>query len=480
MILIILPNQLFPIKLIKKKIKFITQIVLIEEPRYFTDFKFHKLKLVYHRATMKKYYDDIKKLYKCVYIEFYDVSNSIYNKLNNDKTYYFNPIDHKLSNKFDKLLSKANMIENFNFLIFPKEVYENKNIFYKNNKYYHSEFYKFQRRRLNILMDGDEPVKNKWSFDEDNRKKLPKNIKIPKLQKINKGKCYVEAVKYINTHFKNNYGDVDNFIYPYDTKTSIKWLKHFMVNKLHKFGEFQDAVDKDNNFLFHSAISPMMNVGLLPDFIVVDLVNKYYLKHKTIPISSYEGFIRQVIGWRSYVYSIYLLEPNMHNKNYLGHTKKIGDEYWKGEVGIEPIDNIINNIVSYSYAHHIERLMYLGNWFLLNEKHPKEVYRIFMEWTIDAYDWVMVPNVFGMSQYADGGKMMSRMYFTSSNYIENMSNYKQNSDWSKIWNALYYNFINNNKDILKKNYATARQVTHWKNKTEKDKKLLLDIAKKNL
>jgi len=223
-----------------------------------------------------------------------------------------------------------------------------------------------------------------------------------------------------------------------------------------------------------------MNIGILPDIQVVKITNDYYEKHKaSIPIASYEGFIRQVIGWRNYVYSIYMLEPKMYEENKLNHKNKISEKYWLGTTDIKPIDAIITNIVKYSYMHHIERLMYMGNWFLITQKDPKEVHRIFMEWTVDAYDWVMVPNIMGMSQYADGGKMMTRIYFSSSNYIDKMSNFKRSNDeeWWKIWDAVYYSFINKHYDLLKSNYATARQTIHWKNKSDKEKEELLKLAK---
>lgn len=482
MILIILPNQLFPINLIKKKFANITKIIIIEEPRYFTDFKFHKLKLVYHRASMKKYYDNISNIYDCIYHNFNKITDKLYESLNNKNTYYFNPIDHNLLKKYNKILFNAVMVDNLNFLLTPAEVIQNKNIFYKNKKYHHTLFYKFQRCRLNILIKDNKPIGDKWSYDDENRKVLPKNIKIPSLPKIKKDKYYKEAVEYINKYFPLNYGDTNNWIYPIDTGSAIKFVKNFMLKRLGLFGPYQDAVDINNPFLFHSVLSPMMNIGILPDYIVVDMVNKYYLSHKNIPLSSYEGFIRQVIGWRNYVYSIYLLEPNMYNNNYLSHTKKINNNYWLGNTGIDPIDHIIHNIIKYSYTHHIERLMYLGNWFLINQKDPKEVHRIFMEWTIDAYDWVMVPNIMGMSQYADGGKIMSRIYFSSSNYIHKMSNFKINKNtlWSKIWDAIYYHFINKHQNILKKNYATSRQVAHWINKSSYEKNKLLEFANEYL
>jgi deoxyribodipyrimidine photolyase-related protein len=481
MSLLILPNQLFPLKMINSidSLNY-TKIYLIEEPRYFTDFKFHKLKLMYHRASMKKYYDEIGKKIDVVYVDFNKVTNDFYKKLNKESTTYFNPIDHILFKKLTKLLKKATMIDNLNFLLTPDEIDKNKPSFYNKNKYSHDNFYKLQRTKLDILMKNNKPVGNKWSFDTENRLALPNNIKQPELPKIKKDKYYKEALEYVNKHFKKNYGSTNEWIYPIDTKTALKWLKHFITKKLSKFGPYEDAVDTSKPFLFHSVLSPMMNIGILPDVLVVKISNDYYLKHTdSIPIASYEGFIRQVIGWRNYVYSLYLLEPDMYNKNFLNHKKKIDEKYWLAETNIKPIDDIIKNIVKYSYAHHIERLMYLGNWFLINQVDPKEVHRIFMEWTIDAYDWVMVPNVMGMSQFADGGKMMTRLYFSSSNYIDKMSNYKRKKEetWWKYWDAIYYSFINKHQDMLAKNYATSRQVIHWKRKSVKEKEDLLELAK---
>ena len=477
--LIILPNQLFPLKMLSIN-KDVDTIYLLEEPRYFTDFNFHKLKLMYHRASMKKYGQILKKYkIKFIYKNFNQINKTFYSSLNKATTVYFNPIDHKLEAKFKKVLSKATIIDNLNFLLTPNEINENKDVFYKNNKYSHDMFYKFQRERLDILIKNNKPIGGKWSFDTENRKALPKNISIPKIPKVKKDTFYKEAVSYINKYFPDNYGSTEEWTFPIDTKGSINWLKDFIKKRLPKFGPYEDAVDTENPFLFHSVLSPMMNIGVLPDIVVVKITNDYYEKHKsTIPIASYEGFIRQVIGWRNYVYSVYMLEPNMYNVNYLKHKNKLNESYWLANTEIKPIDSIIGNIVKYSYVHHIERLMYLGNWLLINQIDPKEVHRIFMEWTIDAYDWVMVPNVMGMSQFADGGKMMTRIYFSSSNYIDKMSNFKRSKDeeWWKIWDAIYYSFIDKHYELLKSNYATSRQTIHWKNKSKDEKETLLKIA----
>jgi deoxyribodipyrimidine photolyase-related protein len=223
-----------------------------------------------------------------------------------------------------------------------------------------------------------------------------------------------------------------------------------------------------------------MNIGLLTDDEVVTTSYEYYLDNKkSIPIESFEGFIRQVIGWRNYVYTLYNLEgEKIKTTNQLKHTNKINDKFWTGKTEMIPIDSIINKIVKYSYAHHIERLMYLGNFLLLCLIDPDDVYRIFMEWTIDAYDWVMVPNVYGMSQFATP-IMMTRPYFSSSNYINKMSTFKvkKNDNWSDIWDALYYNFIFKHRTLLKSNYAVARQVKHWDNKSELEQNEIKKKAK---
>ncbi len=477
MVFLIFPTQLFYNleHLPKDQI-----IYLIEEPRYFTDFKFHKLKLAYHRASMKKYYSMLKKKkYNVEYIEFSNVTNQFYKSLNkskNDVTIIKLP-DYKLEKKLEKNIKNLIILDNINFLIKLNELDNIKKIIYKNKKYSHDEFYKYQRKKLDILMHNNKPEGNKWSFDSDNRLPLPKDHKVPKtINQIKLDKHKKEAIKYVNTHFENNYGSLDNFIYPIDNIGAKKWFTKFLNQRLQLFGPYEDAVTETDPFVYHSVISPMMNIGILTDTEVVNISYKYYLTHKkTIPIESFEGFIRQVIGWRNYVYTLYLLEgENMMESNQLKHNNDLPyEKMWKGTTGIKPIDTLIIKIQKYAYVHHIERLMYLGNFMLLCQIKPLDVYKIFMEWCIDSYEWVMVANVFGMSQFATP-IMMTRPYFSSANYINKMSTFKKD-EWCDIWNSLYYNFINKHYNILKSNYATAQQVKHWDNKTESEQS---DIIKK--
>jgi len=450
------------------------KIYLIEEPRYFTDLNFHKLKLAYHRATMKKYYEYLlSQDYNVKYIEFHLVNNKFYKDLKEITLY--DPYDTILLEKLEKI--KINLLDNKQFLLTNSDLYEIQTKLFPTKKYRHDIFYKYMRTKYDILIHNNKPVGGKWSYDTENRIKLPKDIIIPKLPSVKQDTIIEEAVQYIENKFKTNYGQTDNFIYPIDHKTSIEWLNNFLNKRLKEFGKYEDAVSTEYDFVFHSVLSPMMNIGLLRDIEVVNISCKYYEKNKSkIPIQSFEGFIRQIIGWRQYTYLLYIIEGNkMRNSNLLGHKNKLSDKWWD-TVNIEPIDFLIDKIKRTAYVHHIERLMFLSNWLLLNQIDPNDVYKIFMEWTIDAYDWVMVPNVYGMGQSASN-IMMTRIYFSSSNYILKMSNFKK-GPWIEIWNSLYYMFIEKHRRLLLSNYATVMQVKHYDKKTEKEIEEMSTITKK--
>jgi len=483
-IFLLYPTQLFNNidKLLNKK------IYLLEDPIYFSKYKFHKLKLAYHRATMKNYYDFLKNNSLDVYyIDFDNITNFYKNiniNINKSNIEIYELYDNNLMKKCKKYFKNLIIHDSLNFLVNKNLLDTNKDLFYKNNHYNHTEFYKMQRRRLNILMNKNgTPKGGKWSFDTENRKKIPIDIKIPNILDLvlnsnqEKNKYIIEAIEYIEKHplFSKNYGSLDNFIYPITYNDAVKWLEYFCHKKFEDFGKYEDAETMRDPFLFHSVLSPMMNIGLITDNEVLNIVKKYENK---ICIASYEGFIRQIIGWRNYVLCIYIYDGEKVRKmNFMQHKNKINDKLiWSGETGILPFDNIINKIKEYAYAHHIERLMYLGNFLFLCQIKPDDVYKAFMVWTIDAYDWVMVPNVYCMSQFADGGLMMKKPYFSSYNYILKMSDYKKEK-WCEIWSVLYYNFINTHQKYLKTSYGAFFQVNNWLKKPLDEKKDILKKAK---
>lgn len=325
-------------------------------------------------------------------------------------------------------------------------------------KYFQTNFYIEQRKRLGILLDvRGEPVGGSWTYDTENRKRLPKNISLPQEPKIFEDTFIKEGRTYIHENFKDNPGSMDYFVYPSTHDDAEKLLDNFLVYKLPSFGTYQDALTTRSDFVFHSVLSPLINVGLItPDTVVKKTLT--YAKRNKVELNSVEGFIRQIIGWREFFRAVYRLESRkQRTKNHFSFTRKIPHSFWQGNTGIMPVDLVIQKVLKTGYAHHIERLMVLGNFMLLCEFDPDDVYEWFMIFFIDAYDWVMVPNVYGMSQYADGGLITTKPYISSSNYIKNMSDY-DGGEWSSVWDGLYWRFIEKFKDQFVKNPRMSMMV----------------------
>ena len=421
---IILPHQLFDIKYLNKK----NSYILWEHQQYFTKYKFNKKKLILHRASMKSYYDYLlKNGFKVKYIEY----EKKYTKTNLDKLgikryKIYNPIDKiKLYNKYE-ILETPNLLLTTELCNKYRE---------KTKSSIFNNFYMWSKKELDILPG----VK---SQDKDNRKRLPKNILIPKLINKKKNKYINEAINYVNKNFKKNYGNTNNFYLPIDHKTALKWLKDFIKNKFEKFGDYQDFIKKGNEFLFHSVLSSSINIGLLNPINIIKEIKKY--KNK-IPLNSYEGYIRQLF-WREYQRYIYIFY-DLKSMNYFNHNKKLNKKWYNGTLNIPPIDDAIKTGFNLGYLHHINRLMVMGNYMNLNEISPMEGFRWFMEFSCDSYEWVMCQNVLDMVFFVSGGKTMTRPYISSSNYILKMSDYKKDK-WCQKWDELYHNFKINHKNKL--------------------------------
>ena len=460
-IVLIFPTQLFKdIDLLQNK-----QVYLIEEPIYFTNYNYHKLKLAYHRATMKYYYDYLKKnKIKTEYYEFKNITYKFYQNLKINKIYIYDPIEYELLDKLKKIYKdKLFIFPTINFLVY-KDIKLLKDTIFKDS-YLFNKFYIYYRKKYKILVKLDEkPIGDKWSFDKNNRKKIPKNTKLPILPKIINNKYTEEATNYINKYFNNNYGEI-NFIYPITHQDSERWFNKFLKYKMDNFGEYEDATIENHPFLFHSVITPMLNIGLLTDKIII----KKVLKHKS-NIQNIEGFIRQIF-WRNYMMTIYMIENPIIKIKY--EISIIYDKLWNYKTNMYPIDSMIKTyILPYAYSHHITRLMYFGNFFKLCLLKNDIIYRLFMEVFIDAYSWVMYGNVYGM--ILNKIKIMTKNYIASSNYIFKMSNFKNINNWKEIFDALYYNYINENYEELKSDYGLRYQLVYWKKKTNKQE--IINIA----
>jgi deoxyribodipyrimidine photolyase-related protein len=289
------------------------------------------------------------------------------------------------------------------------------------------------------------------TYDKDNRKKYPKGKTPPPIAFPDHNEYYQEAVEYVKKHFNNHYGSLsEQPLYPIDFKTTHEWLDHFLQHRFHEFGPYEDAIVRSDSILHHSVLTPMLNVGLItPDEIIEQTIK--FSKEENVPIQSTEGFVRQIIGWREFMRGMYTIKHvDQRTTNFWGFSRKMPASFYSGETGILPIDATIKKVLKTGYCHHIERLMVLGNFMLLCEIDPDEVYQWFMELFIDAYDWVMVPNVYGMSQFADGGLFATKPYISGSNYLRKMSDYPK-GDWQEVWDGLFWRFMHVHRDFFESN-----------------------------
>jgi deoxyribodipyrimidine photolyase-related protein len=486
-IFLVLPNQLFNTKILKlylkkndiptKGLKF----VIVEDPVYFgfreSKMNFNKKKLILHFASMKYYYDYLhQNKFDVEYIELDECLKNkatFYNQsmFKKNKTYCFDPVDHLLMRKIKKN-------KNIEILDSPLFLNTNESLeeYHKSKKnednYFHSSFYKWQKKSLNVLP-------NEKSYDSMNQNKIPKDIKVPPLPKITKCEFITRACARVNKQFGKNYGSVDDYVFPINHRDSLIFLKHFCEKKLQLFGQYQDAIDTSRNFLYHSCLSPMINIGLLTPMEVLTYVKSYYSKNsKMVKIQNYEGFIRQLIGWREYQRYIYLYGyKKMTSLNHFGNKKKLNSNWYKGTTGLLPLDDAIKMAFKDGYLHHILRLMVVGNLMNLVGIHPKEAYTWFMEFAVDSYDWVMIGNVYSMAMWSDGGLSMRKPYISGDGYVMNKVGNYSRGDWNKIWLSLFYNFIARNQKQISKTYYNG-MIKNWNNKSKTDRDEITKISGK--
>ena len=319
-----------------------------------------------------------------------------------------------------------------------------------------ADFYRAQRQRMNLLIDSEgQPVGGKWSHDEDNRKKLPTKATVPLTINLSPLADIKSLIASISNNGPPTRGKADEFTFPTTRRQALLQLDDFLDKRFEKFGDYEDAIHTDYRILYHSLLTPTLNIGLItPDEVVERALNA--IERKNIPLNSAEGFIRQIIGWREYMAQMYQRHgTSQRTSNFWNFEKRgIPDAFYTGKTGIPPVDEVIARLDRHAYAHHIERLMVLGNFMLLCRIHPNDVYRWFMEMFIDAYDWVMVPNVYAMSQFADGGSFTTKPYISGSNYIRKMSNWPK-GDWCETWDGLFWTFIDDYQEEIAANHRMS-------------------------
>ena len=455
-------------------------VYLAEDPLFFgNDPKypvgFHKQKLVLHRASMQAYAEELRANgYEVIVIPH---TQDYRKKLSRDITeiHLAAPHDFILEKRLNRFSKKSGIqlhIHPSPAFLSPPEFLEEH--IARRKKPFMATFYQAQRKRMQILIDADgSPKGGQWSFDEDNRKKLPKTFTAPFAPQSPLNNHIKTAISHIETHFSNNLGNTKTFRYPVTRADAKAWLKTFIHERFQDFGIYEDAISTEHAFINHSVLTPMLNIGLLTPQEIIDAA---LAEEDRIPLNSLEGFIRQIIGWREFMHGVYRHRgTDIRKLNFFEHTRSIPKSFYNATTGIPPIDRIIHQLRDEAYCHHIERLMVLGNFMLLCRFDPNEVYKWFMELFIDAYDWVMVPNVYGMSQFADGGTFTTKPYISGSNYILKMSD-ETKGPWTEIWDALFWTFVGDHQELFLKNPRSSMMARNWQKFSDEKKQALYETA----
>lgn len=347
-------------------------------------------------------------------------------------------------------------------------------------RYVMENFYRTMRKRFDIMMVGDEPEGGQWNFDHDNRKKLPKKVTPPADFAVEPDEITQEVMAEVAA-LDGLTGIVEGFGYAVTRTGALAALEEFMAQRADNFGPYEDALTTRSHTLFHSVLSPYLNIGLLEPLEVVRRMEAAYYDGK-VAVNSAEGFIRQIIGWREFMYWQYWRQmPGMTDKNAWDAQGDLPAFVWTGETDMRCMSHAITRAIDSGYNHHIERLMVLSNFFMLAGINPKQVNDWFLSLYIDAYEWVMPPNVIGMSLNADGGLTATKPYIASANYINKMSDYcggckfdrkQRHGDGACPFNFLYWNFILKHEDRLRKNPRTSRSVLGLRHLSEDDRMLV--------
>ncbi|BAZ04344.1 cryptochrome/photolyase family protein [Calothrix sp. NIES-3974] len=320
-------------------------------------------------------------------------------------------------------------------------------------------FYREGRKRLQILMVDNQPVGGEWNYDKQNRQPPPRNLITPQPKVFPADEITQAVIHQVKSLDIPTFGEINNFNWAVTRNQALAVLADFIDGKLAQFGPYQDAMVTGENTMWHSLISPYLNIGLLHPLEVIQAAETAYYQQQ-IPLNSVEGFIRQILGWREYMYGLYnYVDSDYPQQNYFQHHQPLPEFFWTGKTKMNCLHQVLKQTINTGYAHHIQRLMVLSNFALIAGISPQAVENWFHAAFIDAYDWVMQTNVIGMGLFADGGILASKPYAASANYIHNMSDYCRNCSYDRKsrtgsqacpFNYFYWDFLDRHRDKLTK------------------------------
>ena len=456
---LVFPNQLYERTAAAAAAAGCETALIVEESLFFYDpvhrpVRPNKIKIAYMRACMRRFADRWRGANKTISVSYhdYDGRGIDYAKLTEafDRVVFFDVTDHALDVKLRAALGrKVHVLESPSFLMARSSLAELASSS-SGRLPRHEDFYEFMKKKLGVL----EGVKN---LDASNRLPPPRDYAPPaELPRFDRArataKYYREAIAYATSRFPEHVGDAAELsIYPITHTDARKAFARFLDDRLAAFGPYEDAIVEADAFMYHSAISPMLNIGLLdPKWVLAAVLGL----SGRVPIESLEGFVRQLIGWREYMRYLYCFVPldklapttitNTNNRRRFSPAS--ASQWYDGTTGVRPLDAEIKKAVRYGYAHHIVRLMVFMNFFILCEADPRQIYEWFMEVVaMDAYDWVMVSNIYAMGHFSET-RALRRPYLSSSAYILKMSDYKKDGHWDRLWTSLFYRFVAREKE----------------------------------
>ena len=447
---------------------------VMAEMRQETDYvKHHIQKVVVFFLSMRNFSEElINKGHQVVYYKISDSNNPhnleqlILDLVENNKIEQFEyqfPDEYRLDEQLkairEKLPIPTKAVDSEHFYTSRNELAD----FFKGKKQLLMEsFYRMMRKKHDVLMVGEQPLDGKWNFDHNNRNQYKNEVPIPFPLEFHQNVS--EIITEIESQNITTFGSIDaeNFNWPTSRNESLQLIDYFCEHLLAHFGTYQDSLFSGHKFLFHSRLSFAMNSKMISPKEVVDAVISYYYQNQdTIELAQVEGFVRQIIGWREYVRGIYWKEmPNYAQMNALENYNPLPDFFWTGKTKMKCMQHSISQSLSEAYAHHIQRLMVIGNFSLLAQLHPDEVDAWYLGVYIDAIEWVEIPNTRGMSQYADGGIVATKPYVSSGSYINKMSNYcgschykvkEKLGEKACPFNSLYWHFLDEKKQHFANN-----------------------------
>lgn len=480
--LLILYDQLnlavFPQELLAQK----PLLLFVESFGYATAIPHHKQKLVYILSSQRHFAIDCSQQGFAVLPLFTtgDHSDAVEKYLSENPDAhltYMIPSEWDVRTKMEAVTIKFSgqiqaIANNFFIADIPKFIPKIK------KGYRQETFYRDLRQSTGYLMDGKKPIGGSWNYDKENRKNLPKTQKIPSLPKLEPDPITQEVMNLVQTFLPDNFGAIANFNYAVTREQALTLAQKFILERLPNFGAYEDAIKVGEPFLFHSVLSVYLNNGLLLPRELCEMAIAAYTKGEA-PLNSVEGFIRQILGWREFIHVYYeAMMPKVKDSNHFNFTHNLPQLYWDADTDLLCLKDAIANVIDYSYSHHIQRLMVLSNFSNLTFTNPQDLNRWFYLAYIDAYEWVELPNVLGMSTFADGGILASKPYVSGGNYINKMSNCcaqckydvkQKTGEKACPFNYLYWNFVDTHRQDFMENGRVSLMTNMFEGKSDTEK-----------